>query len=379
MTKQGNYSELSVKLTNDISKKDKKESGIYFTPPDTIKKNIDAIKSYLSIDKNSEILEPACGSCEFILALQNEFPKTSITGIELNDTIYNSIKKYSKKKVKINQGSFLSWDSDKLYDLVIGNPPYFVENKNDIDKRYHSFFDGRPNIFIPFIIKSLNLLKDGGILSFVLPTSFMSCLYYDKTREEINKHKILNIMSCTDKYIETQQDTVTVIIQKVEKKDTGEMVDNSKFIVKKNGHTIFGMEDDITKIKELYEGTKSLSELGFKVNVGTVVWNQCKDILTDDNSKTRLIYSSDINGNTLRITEFKNADKKNYIDKEGSSSPLFVVNRGYGVGKYKLQYCLIEEPNYLIENHLICIKCETDKSKRQLVAFIQKNNEVFIR
>ena len=71
MTKQGNYSELSVKLTNDISKKDKKESGIYFTPPDTIKKNIDAIKSYLSIGKDSEILEPACGSCEFILALQS--------------------------------------------------------------------------------------------------------------------------------------------------------------------------------------------------------------------------------------------------------------------------------------------------------------------
>jgi adenine-specific DNA-methyltransferase len=417
MTKQGNYSELSVKLTNDISKKDKKESGIYFTPPDTIKKNIDAIKSYLSIGKDSEILEPACGSCEFILALQSEFPKTSITGIELNNTIYNSIKKYSKKKVKINQGSFLSWDSDKLYDLVIGNPPYFVENKNDIDKRFHSFFDGRPNIFIPFIIKSLNLLKDGGILSFVLPTSFMSCLYYDKTREEINKHKILNIMSCTDKYIETQQDTVIVIIQKVEKKDSEdgddgkdgeeEMVDNSKFIVKKNGHTIFGIEDDITKIKELYEGAKSLSELGFKVNVGTVVWNQCKDILTDDNSKTRLIYSSDINGNKLRITEFrkpeyefikdtskkdkkdekmirvkkidstgnivmKETDKKNYIDKEGSNSPLLVVNRGYGVGKYKLEYCLIEEPNYLIENHLICIKCETDKSKRQLVALYKK-------
>ena len=34
--------------------------------------------------------------------------------------------------------------------------------------------------------------------------------------------------------------------------------------------------------------------MGFKVSVGNVVWNQHKKILTDDSSKTRLIYSSDI-------------------------------------------------------------------------------------
>ena len=97
--------------------------------------------------------------------------------------------------------------------------------------------------------------------------------------------------------------------------------------------------------------------MNFDVKVGTVVWNQVKDKLTDDNSKTRLVYSSDIIDNKLGIKEYKNPEKKNFIEQEGSMDLLLVVNRGYGKGKYKFSYCLIDIKNkYLIENHLICIK-----------------------
>ena len=89
------------------------------------------------------------------------------------------------------------------------------------------------------------------------------------------------------------------------------------------------------------------------------VWNQCKKELTDDNSKTHLIYSSDIKNNTLSIKKYTNKEKKNYINKKGYNSPLLVINRGYGVGNYNFNYCIINENdniNYLVENHLICIK-----------------------
>ena len=36
---------------------------------------------------------------------------------------------------------------------------------------------------------------------------------------------------------------------------------------------------------------------------------------------------------------------------------MLVMNRGYGVGTYNFEYCLINiDKEYLIENHLICIK-----------------------
>ena len=55
-----------------------------------------------------------------------------------------------------------------------------------------------------------------------------------------------------------------------------------------------GNENDIIQMNELLDNSSTLSSMGFAVNVGSVVWNQCKDILTNDETKTRLIYSSDI-------------------------------------------------------------------------------------
>ena len=84
------YSSLSKDLTNKLPSAVKKENGIYFTPPSCITNNINLLKPYMSEIKS--VLEPSCGSGEFITSLQSQFPNTvSITGIELNDTIYNSI------------------------------------------------------------------------------------------------------------------------------------------------------------------------------------------------------------------------------------------------------------------------------------------------
>ena len=43
----------------------------------------------------------------------------------------------------------------------------------------------------------------------------------------------------------------------------------------------------IQKVKELYNHSTTLNKLGFNVSVGNVVWNQCKDILTDDSSENK--------------------------------------------------------------------------------------------
>ena len=162
-----------------------------------------------------------------------------------------------------------------------------------LHNKYYQYFEGRPNIFIPFIIKSLKLLKKDGILSFVLPKSFINCLYYDKTRNYINKnYKILHIVDCNDSYIDTKQETIIIIIQ-------NKQGDNKEFLLEINNFTILGSKENILDIKKLYINSTSLFQEDFVVNVGNIVWNQCKDILSDDNNKTRLIYSSDISKNEL--------------------------------------------------------------------------------
>lgn len=361
------YSLLSKTITKSLDRNTKKNNGIFFTPPETVKRSLSVLKSQLKNVKT--ILEPSCGSCEFILPLLEKSYK--LTGIEYNKDIYESIKylQDNKNDLTLIQDDFISWNSPHKYDLIIGNPPFYVMPKNKVDKKYYKYFTGRPNIFILFIIKSLSLLNKGGILSFVLPTSFLNSSYYKNTRKYINDNfKILNILNCKGDYLETKQNTVILIIQNIRNRNIFwrgkiyKIIDNSKFILNKYDNLIFGTHEKIHKLRELYKGSTTLNKMGFSVNVGNIVWNQRKKYLTDDTTKTHLIYSSDIRNNKLVIQDYKNPEKKNYIDCSelsisGETKPLLVVNRGYGNANYKFSYLLLKgDFKYLIENHLICIR-----------------------
>ena len=393
------YSKLSVDLTKKIDLKEKKENGIYFTPYSTIKKNIEFLKPFMNNIKN--ILEPSCGSCEYIIQLNKEYCNKNIIGIEYNKTIYNSIKYLEKKNnIKIYNESYITYNNSIKPDLIIGNPPYYVMKKDEVDINYNNYFTGRPNIFILFIIKSLNILNDNGILSFVLPTNFLNCLYYNKTRKFIyNNFKILTIIECNDNYIETNQETIILIVQKISKNiikntrstknksstknnlliknknntETSLAKHNKKYVFINNEYYIFMIPEKKEKIIELYKNSVRLRDINLTVSVGNVVWNQCKDILTNDKNKTLLIYSSDIKNNKLCIQRYSNNSKKNYINKEGLKEPILLLNRGYGKGEYKFEYCLIHgNREYLVENHLICIKSKVKKDNKLMIKLYNK-------
>ena len=93
------YSDLSVSLTKQIDKIEKQNNGIYFTPPATILRNLEILKPYM---KNvRRVLEPSCGSCEYITALCSQYPNLDITGIEFNETIYQSIQYLATEKTML--------------------------------------------------------------------------------------------------------------------------------------------------------------------------------------------------------------------------------------------------------------------------------------
>ena len=365
------HRELSVKITKGLDKTTKKKGGIYFTPKTTVEHNLKLLEPHLRTTKT--VLEPSCGSCEFVMSINEKYPKAKITAIENNKRIYDDVKHLSEDaNIDVYHQDFLKWQTSQKFDLIIGNPPYFVMKKGDVEKSYHDYYEGRPNIFIMFIIKSLGLLTKSGILSFVLPKSFLNSSYYNKTRKFIyQRYKIIDIVECQDNYIDTKQQTVIVIIQNRTPPKSCQMV------LEMGNQYIFGTKDTISKLKPLLHNSTTLKELGFEVKVGTVIWNEHKDILTDDTSKTRLIYSSDIANHTLVTKKYKNCQKRNFINKIGQNGPLLVINRGYGVGSYKFEYCVVDiEGEYLIENHLICIRhtsCKEPELLRELYEKITKS------
>ena len=369
------YSQVSKDLTRQISTVDKRNQGIYFTPPSTVK----SLTDYVFKLKNGHfenVLEPSCGSGEFLKYIDGSHKFTSMVGVELNTVIFTELQKdqFTNNITIVNQ-DFLNFKSGVKYDLIIGNPPYFVTKKSTVDVKYHQFFDGRPNIYILFVAKCLELLNPGGVLAFVLPHNFTNCLYYDKLRKHITDnfkiHKVEDVSN--DKYIDTTQPTITIVIEN-----------------KKGANNRFMFKDAILPTKTVkllkqmgqdYEST-TLHELGMTVNVGTVVWNQVKDKLTNDESKTRLIYNSDISpDHQLVCKRYKNPDKKNFIDVEGIQGKLLVINRGYGKGSYMFNYCLIDEDdkNYLIENHLICVNGNPKHYPAIIKSFENPMTNIFIQ
>lgn len=358
------FSSLSKDLTKKLSNNEKKKEGIYFTPKNIVTDMISICKK--ANKKIKRVLEPSCGSCQVINEVDKSFENVEIDGIEFNNTIFTEIKALEHtNNTNLMNNDYLKYVPEEKYDLIIGNPPYFVMKKKTVDTKYYEYFEGRPNIFVLFIIKALGELKMNGILAFVLPKNFLNCNYYNKLRQHIvEKFKIVSIKDHSDeKYIETGQDTIGLIIQK--KKNH---IINKKYVITFGENIIFNTKEGIKKLKEYYKGATNLKNMNFEVKVGNVVWNQVKDKLTDDNSKTRLVYSSDIVDNKLSIKQYKNPEKKNFIEQEGSTDLLLVVNRGYGKGSYKFSYCLIDiENKYLIENHLICIKSLEELERNALL------------
>jgi len=349
------FSEFSVNITKQLSKETKKEQGIYFTPGSIVKQICDLLSNF----KFDSVLEPSCGSGQFLDYLN--VPK--ITAIEKNEVIYNGLK---QKHPYAICADFLNYHFEEKFDLVIGNPPYFVIPKSSVDKKYLDYFSGRPNIYIIFILKSFELLNDNGILAFLLPTNFLNCIYYNNLRKYLSKFNILHVIVTTGKFLETDQEICIFIVQKSNNQNN--KFDNkfdNKFVIQFDEIVLFKMEHEIPRIKQLKENTTTLSKLNCTLNIGTVVWNQCKNQLTNDTSKTLLIYNGDFKNNVLEIQSYHN-EKKNFINKKGSNEEIIVVNRGYGTGKYKFSYCLInkfttQERFYLIENHCIVINSQ-DKS-----------------
>ena len=358
------FDKLSVELTKKLSNEIKKNEGIYFTPKSIIKQIIDFV--FLQNKDIEFILEPSCGSGQFMDSLKNK----DVTGIEKNKVIYDSV----KDKYHVIHADFLEHRFETKFDLVIGNPPYFTIPKKSVNKRYLPFFDGRLNIYILFIIKSFELLNESGILAFVLPTNFLNCIYYNKLRLYLKEYKILDISISSEKLLETCQETCIFIIQKTK-------IETPEFFIYFNKIILFKPKGGIEKIKYfLNEPTTPISKLGCTMNIGTVVWNQHKDELTTDSSKTLLIYSNDFNDGVLEIQKYSNPSKKNYINTPGSTDTVLLVNRGYGTGKYKLQYCLIDgNVPYLVENHCIVIRNTTlDVFQVIINSFKNKKTNEFI-
>lgn len=165
----------------------RKATGSYYTPTAVVKKLNDSLFCDEDITKSS-VLDPCCGTGNFILQLPDDFDYLNVYGndidsISIKIARINYALKYniSDKNIifsHITESDYLSYSTEKKYDYIIGNPPwgydYTEDEKVSLRKRFKSAIGSSIESFDVFVEQALLNLHQNGVLSFVLPEAFLN-------------------------------------------------------------------------------------------------------------------------------------------------------------------------------------------------------------
>lgn len=211
-----------------------RSTGSYYTP-DVISEFIVGRISKKLRGKKINILEPSAGSGAFIrpIYLNNSLKKRILgtLAIELNKKEADKVKKVTScSTLNVKAVDFLNYQKkfkSNTFDLIIGNPPYIKKGllsprQIELCQEIHSIFpqlsrSGIKNIWSAFLVRSISLLNDNGILAFVLPAELLQVNFTSELRNLlVNEFQRVEIFTFNELLFKEckGQDTIILIAEK---------------------------------------------------------------------------------------------------------------------------------------------------------------------
>jgi len=184
--------------------------------------------------KSIKILEPSVGEGALlikiskllfkILNLLNKKDKNikkdiinSLHAYEIDNNSLEKAKKNILATLNMENAEFKFFNNDDFlllnieekitdkFDIIIANPPYIREKENKslfIPLKTSHYYQGRSDIWYLFFLYSADLLKDKGIMSFIIPNNWTTNESASKLRAYVQeKMKILSIVDFNDSNI----------------------------------------------------------------------------------------------------------------------------------------------------------------------------------
>ena len=253
-----------------ITKVASNKHGIVFTPKEAAKLLATRLAPY-HVENDCRILDPACGSgillCEALSYLintdelksfeeANNFLLTSIFGVD-RDPVATCVTRFALLLTLLNHfpnetlqdssvlpkwwsnvrcgNPLLTPEDDPKrrhggiqldsFTHVIGNPPYGLSRDEQIQptelklykELYKSSTFGKQNKYLLFLARSIDLLKDDGRLSFLIPNSWLGIVSGKKIRKELLEKGYIRRIEITSEKLFKGRGVETVFLT-IEKK-----------------------------------------------------------------------------------------------------------------------------------------------------------------
>jgi len=210
---------------SDYDLKAKLYSSLHYTPSFLARSIVEYSLSKLDLNEkeNIKILDPACGSSEFLLEALKQLKSlgyqnnVEIHGWDISKTainISNFLLNYEKREwgerltvniKKVNNSLTEDWNND--FDLILMNPPFLSwELMKTDDREIVSNILGetsrkKPNLASAFVHKSINHLNENGIIGAVIPSSILLMDSYKKLRDNIKEQLSLLLVGKLGNYV----------------------------------------------------------------------------------------------------------------------------------------------------------------------------------
>ena len=183
-TKSGRYADLRERLQKLLTPEEytsakASATDAHYTPQIVIDAMYKAVQN-MGIPRDSRVLEPACGTGNFITRMPHSIGNAGVVGVELDPITAQIAARLNmdNPNVEIIHSAFeQSGQTDNSFDLVIGNVPFGDYKMNDPDYTQDWL------IHDAFFRKALDKAAPGGVVAFVTSTGTL-----DKKNPKVREH-----------------------------------------------------------------------------------------------------------------------------------------------------------------------------------------------